>query len=77
MAASGFHISMVIDMDMNDELMSMAEDIKTFCNYCHCYDVDFDEFGYEEFTNVCPFLEKGVSPEDAICVIGDPTSWDI
>lgn len=58
---------------MSDVYLSMAEDIKTNCEFSECISYEEDDFGKYWLDYVCPFYDAN----DERCKIGDPSSWDL
>lgn len=64
-------------MKSEDLLVSMVEDIISYCTMESCFAEEEDEHGRTYITNVCPFLDKEDDVWTARCLIGDPLSWRI
>lgn len=64
-------------MTNNELVWSMAEDLQKHCNWCSCYEETEDDNGNLIYTNICPFLDRDDDPTTALCLIGDPSTWNL
>lgn len=60
-------------LNMSDVYLSMAEDIKTNCEFSECISYEEDDFGKQWLDYVCPFYDAN----DEKCKIGDPSEWEL
>lgn len=67
----------MVNMMMNEEIIGLAEDLVTHCNWCSCFSEEYDEFGKLVITDICPFLSDDEDIWSARCTIGDPTLWNL